>query len=264
MIGMRERARLVSGRVEVQSTLGVGTRVEAEIPYQPQRKEAPIPTMPSASSSQKETALGIRVLVVDDHEVVRQGIRNMLDGSAAVVVIGEAGDGDAAIEQIRRLGPDVVLMDIQMPKVNGVEAVQRLRKLGLDTRVILLSVYANDEYIFEGLSAGARGYLMKDVGREELVGAIKTVHEGGSLLQPAIATRLIERISSEEASGLSKRELEVLSVIASGAQNKEISNQLFLSINTVKFHVANVFRKLGVQNRTEAVRIARERGLLNN
>ncbi len=158
----------------------------------------------------------------------------------------------------------MVLMDIQMPRVDGVEAVQRLRDLGLDTRIILLSVYANDEYIFEGLSAGARGYLMKDVGREELVGAIKTVHEGGSLLQPAIATRLIERMSSEEASGLSKRELEVLSVIASGAQNKEISNQLSLSINTVKFHVANVFRKLGVQNRTEAVRIARERGLLND
>jgi DNA-binding NarL/FixJ family response regulator len=105
---------------------------------------------------------------------------------------------------------------------------------------------------------------MKDVGRDELVQAIKTVHEGGSLLQPAIATRLIERMSSEKASGLSKRELEVLSVIASGAQNKEIGDRLSLSTNTVKFHVANVFRKLGVQNRTEAVRIARERGLLND
>ena len=264
MISMRERARLVDGRVEVLSTLGVGTRVEAEIPYQPQRKEAPTPQRPSASASQKEINQGIRVLVVDDHEVVRQGIRNMLDGSAAVVVIGEAGDGDAAIEQIRRLEPDVVLMDIQMPRADGVEAVQRLRELGLDTRVILLSVYANDEYIFEGISAGARGYLMKDVGREELVGAIKTVHEGGSLLQPTIATRLIERMSSEKASGLSKRELEVLSVIASGAQNKEIGDRLSLTTNTVKFHVANGFRKLGVQNRTEAVRIARERGLLND
>jgi len=261
MISMRERARLVGGRVEVQSTLGIGTRVEAEIPYQAQQKEAPTPT---ASTSRKEAAQGIRVLVVDDHEVVRQGIHNMLDGSAAVVVIGEAGDGDAAVEQIRRLGPDVVLMDIQMPGVDGVEAVQRMRKMGLDARVILLSVYANDEYIFEGLRAGARGYLMKDVGRDELVEAIKTVHEGGSLLQPAIATRLIERMSSEEASGLSKRELEVLSVIASGAQNKEISDQLSLSINTIKFHVANVFKKLGVQNRTEAVRIARERGLLSD
>ena len=200
--------------------------------------------------------------MVDDHEVIRQGIRSILESVDGITIIGEAGDGEAAIEQIIAVHPDVVLMDIQMPKLDGVETVRKLRQLGLDTPVILLSVYSKDEYIFDGLRAGARGYLMKDVGRAELVEAIKTVHEGGTLLQPVIASRLVERIAIDEASGLSERQHEVLQLLASGARNQEIADQLFLSLRTVKFHVENLYRKLGVRTRTEAVRVARERSIL--
>ena len=173
-------------------------------------------------------------------------------------------DGEAAIEQIMAIQPDVVLMDIQMPKLDGVETVRKLRQLGIDTPVILLSVYANDEYIFDGLRAGARGYLTKDVGQAELVAAIKTVHDGGSLLQPIIANRLLERMAMDDAAGLSERQQEVLQLLASGARNQEIADQLFLSLRTVKFHVENLYRNLGVRTRTEAVRVARERSILPN
>ena len=149
-----------------------------------------------------------------------------------------------------------------MPKLDGVETVRKLRQLGIDTPVILLSVYVKDEDIFDGLRAGARGYLMKDVGQAELVSAIKTVNEGGSLLQPVVANRLVERMAIDEAAGLSDRQQEVLRLLASGARNQEIADQLFLSLRTVKFHVENLYRNLGVRTRTEAVRVARERGIL--
>ena len=178
-------------------------------------------------------------------------------------MVGEAGDGEAAIEQIMAIQPDVVLMDIQMPKLDGVETVRKLRQLGIDTPIILLSVYANDEYIFDGLRAGARGYLMKDVDQGELVEAIRTLNEGGSLLQPIIANRLVERMAIDEAAGLSERQQEVLQLLASGGRNQEIADQLFLSLRTVKFHVENLYRKLEVRTRTEAVRVARERSILN-
>ena len=265
MISMRERIRLVGGHIEVRSAPGMGTRVDAEVPYRQRQEQASNPVRASREIDVSQTVLlteGIRVLMVDDHEVVRQGIRNMLEEVKEISVVGEASDGEAAIEQILVIRPDVVLMDIQMPKQDGVETVRRLRQLGIDTPVILLSVYATDEYIFDGLRAGARGYLMKDVGRAELVEAIKTVHEGGSLLQPVIASRLAERIAIDETSRLSERQREVLKLLASGARNQEIADQLFLSIRTVKFHVENLYRKLGVRTRTEAVRVARERSIL--
>ena len=263
MTSMRERARLIGGRIEVRSAPGMGTRVDAEVPYQQEQTSIPIWSPPETDVSQDVPLTDlIRVLMVDDHEVVRQGIRNMLEQTNGISVVGEAGDGEAAIEQIQTIHPDVVLMDIEMPKLDGVETVRKLRQLGLDTPVILLSVYAKDEYIFDGLRAGAKGYLMKDIGQAELVQAIKTVHEGGSLLQPVIASRLAERIAIDEASGLSERQHEVLQLVASGMRNQEIADQLFLSIRTVKFHVENVYQKLGVRSRTEAIRVARERGIL--
>ena len=265
LTGMHERARLVGGRIEIRSAPGMGTRLDIGIPYQPLMEKAPALEMKDLSDNglQKEVVQGIRVLMVDDHEVVRHGIRSMLEQTEEISVVGEAGDGETAIEQILAIHPDVVLMDIQMPKLDGVETVRKLRQLGIDTPAILLSVYANDEYIFDGLRAGARGYLMKDVGRVELVHAIRTVHEGGSLLQPVIANRLVERMAIDEASGLSERQHEILQLLASGARNQEIADQLFLSLRTVKFHLERLYRKLGVRNRTEAVRVARERSILS-
>ena len=138
----------------------------------------------------------------------------MLERSDGLVVVGEAEDGEEAIEQIQALAPDVVLLDIQMPRLDGVDTTRRLRELELETQVILLSVYAKDEYIFDGLRAGARGYLLKDVGEDDLVRAIKTVHGGGSLLEPVIAKRLIEQLEGELGPQLTKREMEVLRALA--------------------------------------------------
>ena len=266
MTSMWERVRLIGGQIEVRSAPGMGTRVDAEIPYQQRQELASKPAQAGREidvfQDDPSTDL-VRVLLVDDHEVIRTGIRSMLEQSEEVSVVGEADDGEAAIERIAAIHPDVVLMDIQMPKLDGVETVRKLRELGIDTPVILLSVYAKDEYIFDGLRAGARGYLTKDVGRAELVEAIKTVHGGRSLLQPVIASLLAERIAINEASGLSERQHEVLELLASGARNQEIADQLYLSLRTVKFHIENLYRNLGVRTRTEAVRVARERSILS-
>lgn len=265
MTSMQERARLAGGWAEVRSAPGMGTEVEALIPCSPGREEAPSLTSTSTTANIPAGGVSdrIRVLIVDDHEVVRQGIRSVLERAEGMAVVGEAADGEAAIEEIRTRAPDVVLMDLQMPKLDGVGALQRLREMGLETRVILLSVYGKDEHIFAGLRAGARGYLLKDIGRDDLVHAIRTVHEGGSLLQPMAASRLIERLDSGGRHRLTEREMEVLRLVASGARNKEIAAKLVVSIGTVKFHIANIYQKLGVQSRTEAVRAAAERGILS-
>ena len=204
----------------------------------------------------------IRVLVVDDQEVVRRGIRSMLDPYDDLVVVGEAGDGEEAIERIRALAPGVVLLDTQMPKLDGVETTRLLREAGLEIQVILLSVYAEDEYIFDGLRAGTRGYILKDAAADDLSRAIRTVHRGGSLLQPIITTRLIERLDNGAGPHLTDRELEVLRLLASGARNKEIAGELTLSVGTDRFHLQNIYQKLDVQGRTQAVRVATKRGFL--
>ncbi len=263
LISMQERARLAGGRIKVRSAPGMGTQIELEIPYQPPTQEAqPLTGASTTTRLQPSEAAAIRVLVVDDHEVARQGIRNIVEQADDLTVVGEAGDGEAAIERIRALSPDVVLMDVRMPKLDGVGTLRRLRELGIDTPVILLSVYVEDEYIFEGLKAGARGYLTKDVSRDDLTRAIRTVHEGGSLLEPVIASRLIRRLDTEPAADLTDREKDVLLLLASGVRDKEIANQLFLSVNTIRFHITNIFQKLGVESRTEAARVAHERRLL--
>lgn len=264
LTSMQERARLAGGRIEVRSAPGMGTRIELEIPYQPPAKEVQPLTGPSVTVSRPQPSKigAIRVLVVDDHEVARQGIRNIVEQADDLTVVGEAGDGPAAIGQIQALSPDVVLMDVRMPKLDGVDTLRRLRELGIDTPVILLSAYVEDEHIFEGLKAGARGYLTKDVSRHDLTQAIRTVQEGGSLLQPVIASRLIRRLDTEPATDLTEREKDVLQLLVSGARDKEIARQLSLSVNTVRFHITNIFQKLGVESRTEAVRVAHERSLL--
>lgn len=203
-------------------------------------------------------------MVVDDHEVVRHGIRTILGMASGVTFAGEAADGEEALEEVESIRPDVVLMDIEMPKLNGVETLRRLMDMDLDLRVILLSTFARDEQIFDGLRAGARGYLMKDTRMDDLIKAIKIVHDGGSLLQPVIAERLIERIEKGSPSVLTERELEVLQWIGSGSSNSEIAKELFLTVRTVRFHVENIFQKLGVNSRTQAVRVAMEQSLIEH
>ena len=205
----------------------------------------------------------VRVLIVDDHEMVRSGLRRMLEREAEIDVVGEAADGEEALREIERVQPDVVLLDMRMPGLDGVGTLLRMRELGVERRTILLSVLAEDEQILAGLRAGARGYIVKDVARDDLCRAIKTVHAGGSLLPPMVAERLLDRLDEQPAERLSPRELEVLQLLATGARNKEIAGALSISENTVRWHVANLHQKLDVTTRTEAVHVARERGLLS-
>ena len=262
---MQERARQADGSLEVRSTPNQGTQIEARIPIGAGREtdlyklETRSGTDRVAEQPQEE----VRVLVVDDHELVRRGIMNMLERSDGVTVVGEAGDGEEAIEKIRTHAPDVTLLDVQMPKLDGVETLKQLKGLGVGARVILLSAYAKDEYVFEGLRAGARGYLLKDTAREDLLDAIRVVHEGGLLLPSPIAGRLANRLDGQEDIQLTDREGEILSVLSSGARNKEIAEQLGVSVRTVKYHVENIYQKLDVETRTQAVKTATDRGLLN-
>ena len=262
LTSMQERARLLGGRVDVRSQVGLGTEVSVVLPVR--ADDGPTPALAHVSIHANRPADrpdAIRVLVVDDHEVVRRGIRAMLDRSAGITVVGEAGDGESALAQIAELKPDVTLLDVAMPRMDGVRTLQELRRHGLTARVILLSVFAKEEQIFEGIRSGARGYLVKDTGRDDLIHAIRTVHDGGSLLPPVIAERLADRIDHGARDDLTDREREILQHLASGATNKEIARAVSLSSGTVKWHIANIFQKLGASTRTEAVRVAQERGL---
>lgn len=211
----------------------------------------------------------IRILVVDDHPVVREGIAAMLARQPDLAVAGEAGDGLEAVEKAVALHPDVVLMDLQMPRLDGVEAIRRIRAQLPKTQVIILTTYDTDELVFQGIQAGARGFLLKDAPREELFRAVAAVHRGESLLQPSVAAKLIDRVNQLRAAPppaedrLSDREMDVLRLMAKGQPNKEIAQALFISESTVKTHVASIFQKLGVRDRTEAVTQALQRGILH-
>jgi DNA-binding NarL/FixJ family response regulator len=222
---------------------------------------------PTPSSPVPAAAEPIRVLLVDDHPLAREGIRRLLDGREDVVVMGEAGDGLEGVERALALRPDVILMDLQMPKLSGVGAIQTLREQWPDVRVLILTTFAQDEHLFEALRAGARGYLLKDAGPDELAAAIETVHAGGSLVQPVMASRLLDRfgeLATRERlpEALTEREVEVLRLVASGSRNREIAERLVVSEKTVKYHLGQAYAKLAVTGRTEAVARARELGIL--
>jgi len=203
----------------------------------------------------------IRVLLAEDHVVVREGTRELIRLEPDMEVVGEASDGAEAIELVNKLQPDVVIMDIAMPKVNGIEATKQIKALHPNTVVLVLTAYDNDQYIFALLEAGAAGYLLKNVRGDELIDAIRAVHAGESVLHPAVARRVICRMVSpisshlEErvAAPLSEREMEVLNLAAKGLSNKDIAEQLFLSPRTVQAHLGSIFNKLGVASRTEAI-----------
>jgi DNA-binding NarL/FixJ family response regulator len=212
----------------------------------------------------------ISVLIADDQELVREGLRMMLDAEPDIEVAGEAGDGKQALDAARRLDPDVILMDVRMPELDGLEATARLAKAGLRGRVLILTTFDLDEYVYRALKSGASGFLLKDATREQLVSAVRTVVAGEALLAPAITRRLIEDFCRGPEPGappaaaatLSERELDVLRLLARGLSNAEIAGELFLSEATVKSHVARVLAKLGLRDRVQTVVYAYESGLV--
>ena len=203
----------------------------------------------------------IRVFLVDDQTLVRQGVRSLLALDESIEVIGEASDGKQAVEAIPQAKPDVVLMDMRMPVMSGLDALQALARLNQLPPTIILTTFDDDQLVLAGLKAGAKGYLLKDVSLEQLVGAIQTVADGGSLVQPAMTQRLLsglehmrnDFVSLDRPDPLTERETEILRLMAGGFSNKEIANSLGVAEGTIKNHVSNILSKLGVRDRTRAV-----------
>lgn len=204
----------------------------------------------------------IGLLIVDDHPVVRDGLRGMFSADPRFEVLGEAGDGAEAIAAGEKLQPDVILMDLRMPRTDGVAAIKELAKRGVRARVLVLTTYDTDSDVLPAIEAGATGYLLKDAPREELFRAVEAAARGQAVLSPAVATRLMGELRQPASEPLSQRELDVLQLIAQGSTNREAANQLFISEATVKTHLLHVYAKLGVNDRAAAVATAFSRGYL--
>jgi DNA-binding NarL/FixJ family response regulator len=204
----------------------------------------------------------IRILIADDHPVVRAGLEGMLSGQPDFVVVGEAANGAEAVALAAQLHPDVVLMDLRMPDLDGVAATVRIGAQGLAARILILTTYDSDADILRAIEAGATGYLLKDTPREELFRAVRAAAQGQPLLAPAVAARLLERVRAPADETLSAREIEVLKLVAQGASNRTIAQELHISQATVKSHLIHIFGKLGVDDRTAAVTTATRRGIL--
>ncbi len=210
--------------------------------------------------------MSIRILIADDHPIVREGLSAVLETQPDFTIVGEAASGAQAVARAAELRPDVILLDLELPEMDGVAALRAIRAADPTAKVIIFTAFDTDERILGAVQAGAQGYLLKGAPREDLFQAIRVVHGGGSLLQPVVAARLLRQVSSPAAPALperlTERELEVLRLLAKGRQNKEIAGELWISERTVKFHVSAILSKLGVGNRTEAVSKAAQLGLI--
>ena len=204
----------------------------------------------------------IKIVVADDHPIVREGLVMILDLQDDFEVIGEAENGEEALKKVKTLHPDILFLDLGMPKMDGVQTIQALKKEELPTKVIVFTAFDTDERILAAIRAGAKGYLLKGAAKEDIFNAVRVVNDGQSLLQPEIASKLVQHMSNPIGQ-LSTRELEVLVTLAKGTKNSEIAKELFITERTVKFHVSSILSKLGAQNRTDAVQIAVKRGLID-
>ncbi len=214
----------------------------------------------------------LRLLLVDDQQLIREGLRTLLEMEKGFSIAGEAADGAAAVKAFEELGPDVVLMDVRMPRVDGVEATRRIRAAHPEARILVLTTFDEDELVFEAIRAGARGYLLKDVSGADLAAAIRNIAHGEAALQPSVARKVMDAFarmaqpapaSTERfVEPLSGRERAVLGLLARGLSNKEIASQLFLAEGTVKNHVSAILQKIGARDRTQAALKAKEMGLL--
>ena len=215
-----------------------------------------------------EDSLKIRVLLAEDHIIVREGTRELLQREPDIEVVGEASDGEESIRLAEELKPDVIIMDIAMPKVNGIEATKKIKQIVPTTAVLILTAYDTEQYVIALLEAGAAGYLLKNVRGNQLVDAVRAVHSGESVLQPSATRQIINRLTSKAkeqeetvvTSPLTEREQEILMLTAKGVSNKDIADNLCLSIRTVQSHLSNIFKKLAVGSRTEAILYGLRRG----
>jgi DNA-binding NarL/FixJ family response regulator/anti-sigma regulatory factor (Ser/Thr protein kinase) len=253
--GMARRIQEVGGTLRILSDPATqrGTRIIASVPYA-------MPGTPVLERSGATAVPVIRVIVADDHPATRSGLATLLSGQQDIAVVATAANGEEALGLTEALKPDILMIDLRMPKLGGVEAIARLGRLGLPTRAIAVTTFAQDELVLQAMRAGARGYLLKDASAEELATAVRIVNAGGTLLTPLIARKLTEGLASQER--LTARERQVLTLLARGLPDKEIAAELRISVKTASFHVANIIGKLGALNRADAVRLAFERGLL--
>lgn len=210
----------------------------------------------------------IRVLIADDHRIVRQGLRHVCELADGLTVVGEAENGREAIKLAQQLHPDVILMDINMPILDGVQATSLIVEAEPSARVIILTMYRQDRYVFEAIKAGARGYLLKDIDEQDLIAAIRAVHQGDALINPSLAVKLLDEFrrlsqksdAAEDTENLTQAEIEMLRLVAQGADNKAVAEQLALSERTVANRLSSIYEKLHVNNRTQAALVALRRG----
>jgi DNA-binding NarL/FixJ family response regulator len=215
----------------------------------------------TAAPGREDTSIGL--LIVDDHPVVRDGLSGMFAADPGFRVLGEAADGREAVRLAQALHPDVILMDLRMPGMDGVTAIAELARRGIPSRVLVLTTYDTDSHVLQAIEAGATGYLLKDAPRAELLRAVRAAARGEAALSPSVATRLISRVREPAEEPLSQREREVLELVAAGTTNREAAARLFISEATVKTHLLHIYAKLGVSDRAAAVAEAFKRGLLS-